>query len=146
MNIQRVNCDARRTGGVILWRAIMDVELPRRITMDVNPLRSVIREMSPPRVTMSEVSPAKAGKEERRSPLRVTVREVSPPRVSIGGEVSPPSMGEVSPPREEASSPPRGGQGTIAMPPLLISNPARWVQLLHCCPLFSCTQTRDQPS
>jgi len=103
----------------------MDVELPRRITMDVNPLRSVIREMSPPRVTMSEVSAPKAGKEERRSPLRVTVREVSPPRVSIGGEVSPPSMGEVSPPREEASSPPRGGQGTIAMPPLLISNPAR---------------------
>merc|ERR1719234_893975 len=86
--------------------------------MDVhNPLRSVIRQMSPPRVTMSEVSPAKVGKEERGRPLRVTVREVSPPRVSIGGEVSPS--------REEASSPPRGGQGTIAMPPLLISNPAR---------------------
>merc|ERR1719234_797515 len=85
--------------------------------MDVhNPLRSVIRQMSPPRVTMSEVSPAKVGKEERGSPLRVTVREVSPPRVS---------MGEVSPSREEASSPPRGGQGAIAMPPLLISNPAR---------------------
>ena len=100
--------------------ATMDVELPiRRITMDVNPLRSVIRQMSPPRVTMSEVSPTKAGKEERGSPLRVTVREVSPPRVSIGGEVSPS--------REEASSPPRGGQGAIAMPPLLISNPARWV-------------------
>ena len=98
--------------------ATMDVELPiRRITMDVNPhLRSVIRQMSPPRVTMSEVNPTRAGKEERE---RVTVREVSPPRVSIGGEVSPS--------REEASSPPRGGQGAIAMPPLLISNPARWV-------------------
>jgi len=45
----------------------------------------------------------------------VTVREVSPPRMSLG---------EVSPPREEAS-PPRGNQGAIAMPPLLISNPAR---------------------
>ena len=89
----------------------MDVELPRRITMDV---RSVIREMSPPRVTMKEVSPSRAGKEEPRgSPIRVTVREVSPP-----------TMGEVSPPRGEAS-PPRGSQGT--MPPLLISNPARWV-------------------
>ena len=119
----RVNCDVDRTGGVILWRATvaMDVELPRRVTMDVNPLRSVIREMSPPRVTMREVSPPQSGKEEPRSPLRVTVREVSPPRMSLG---------EVSPPREEAS-PPRGNQGAIAMPPLLISNPARWVQLSH---------------
>jgi hypothetical protein len=81
----------------------MDVELPRRITMDVNPLRSVIREMSPPRVTMKEVS-----REVSRSPIRVTVREVSPLRVSM-----------------EEASPSRGSQGAIAMPPLLISNPAR---------------------
>ena len=110
-----MNCDARRTGVTII---VMDVELPRRSTMDGNPLRVGIREMSPPRVTMKEVSPPRAGKEVSRSPIRVTVREVSPLRVS---------MGEASPPREEAS-PPRGGQGTISMPPLLISNPARWVQ------------------
>jgi len=94
---------------------VMDVELPRRSTMDGNPLRVGIREMSPPRVTMREVSPSRAAKEETRSPLRVTVREASPPRVS---------MEEVSPPREEAS-PPRGSQGSISMPPLIISNPAR---------------------
>jgi len=93
----------------------MDVELPRRVTMDVNPLRSVIREMSPPRVTMREVT-----KEETKSslgsggPLRVIVREVR----------SPASPKEVSPPRVE-ESPPRNGQGTVAMPPLLVSNQAR---------------------
>jgi len=93
----------------------MDVELPRRVTMDVNPLRSVIREMSPPRVTMREVT-----KEETKSslgsggPLRVIVREVR----------SPASAKEVSPPRGE-ESPPRNGQGTVAMPPLLVSNQAR---------------------
>ena len=95
----------------------MDVELPRRVTMDVNPLRSVIREMSPPRVTMREVT-----KEETKSslgsggPLRVIVREVR----------SPASPKEVSPPRVE-ESPPRNGQRTVAMPPLLVSNQARWV-------------------
>ena len=97
----------------------MDVELPRRVTMDVNPLRSVIREMSPPRVTMRGVT-----KEETKSslgnggggPLRVIVREVR----------SPASPKEVSPPRVE-ESPPRNGQGTVAMPPLLVSNQARWV-------------------
>ena len=95
----------------------MDVELPRRVTMDVNPLRSVIREMSPPRVTMREVT-----KEETKSslgsggPLRVIVREVR----------SPASPKEVSPPRVE-ESPTRNGQGTVAMPPLLVSNQPRWV-------------------
>ena len=99
----------------------MDVELPRRVTMDVNPLRSVIREMSPPRVTMREVT-----KEETKStpasasasggPLRVIVREVR----------SPASPKEVSPPRVK-ESPPRNSQGTVAMPPLLVSNQARWV-------------------
>merc|ERR1719278_1432867 len=62
---------------------------------------------------MREVSPSRAAKEETRSPLRVTVREASPP-----------SMEEVSPPRVE-ESPPRNGQGTVAMPPLLVSNQPR---------------------
>ena len=112
-------CTLQDSKGFFQLRAIvaMDVELPRRVTMDVNPLRSVIREMSPPRVTMREVT-----KEETKSslgsggPLRVIVREVR----------SPASPKEVSPPRVE-ESPPRNGQGTVAMPPLLVSNQPRWV-------------------
>ena len=124
MDVERDLLHLQDSGEFFQLRAIvaMDVELPRRVTMDVNPLRSVIREMSPPRVTMREVT-----KEETKStpptsslgsggPLRVIVREVR----------SPASPKEVSPPRVE-ESPPRNGQRTVAMPPLLVSNQARWV-------------------